>query len=277
MLNCSRGSKLTLSSQELTLYYVSVFFQAARDALDEIKASLNTIESAAKSADEIVKETPIELNVICPQIDPAQIEAELGIDLNQMVSLLGSEFQGLSEEVNRNVSTVGKLIDDIETGLYDFEDYVNHVDSLMWILPGLLFAVSLLAAISMLGVLLAWKEKSGRTFQRAMAYVVLPTLIVASIACWVVVLCASFGTMVSSDMCTAGDGPGSPDETIQQILSSHNLGQNDTIFKLVNAYTNVSTFCFFLSIEPKDQRFSPDIVSRIINCSAALDPTQRRM
>lgn len=272
----SRDSKSNLPSQELTLYYLSVF-QDARDALDQIKASLNTIESAAKSADEIAKETPTDLLAICPAIDPAQIEAELGIDLNQMVSLLELEYRGLSEEVNRNVSTVGKLIDDIETGLYDFEDYVNRVDSLMWIVPGFLFAVSLLAAISMLGVLLAWKEKSGRTFQRAMTYVILPTLMVASIACWVVVLCTSFGTMVSSDMCTAGDGPGSPDETIQQILSSHNFGQNDTVFKLLNAYTNVSIFCFFLSLEPKDQPFSPDIVSRINDCSAAPEPTQRRM
>jgi hypothetical protein len=242
-LNVSRNSKLNLSSQELTLYSVSIF-QATRDALDQIKASLDTIESAAKSADEIVKETPIELDVICPEIPPAQIEDELGFDLKQMVSLLESEYQSLSKEVNRNVSTVGKLIDDIETGLYDFEGYVNHVESVMWIVPGFLFAVSLLAAISMLGVLLAWKEKSGRTFQRTMTYVILPTLIVASITCWVIVLCTSFGAMVSSDMCTAGDGPGSPDETIQQILSSHNLGQNDTVFKLLNAYTNVSTFCF---------------------------------
>jgi hypothetical protein len=258
------------------LYSVSVI-QAARDALDQIKTSLNTIESAATSADEIVKETPIDLDVLCPQIDPAQIKVELGIDLNEMVSLLESEYQGLSQEVNRNVSTVGKLIDDIETGLYDFEDSVNHVESLMWIVPGFLFAVSLLAAISMLGVLLAWKEKSGRVFQRAMTYVILPTLIVVSIACWVVVLCTSVGAMVSSDMCTAGNGPGSPDETIQQILSTHNLGQNDTVFKLLNAYTNVSTFSFFLSIEAEDQPFSPRILSRFNNCSNVLDPTQRRM
>ena len=215
--------------------------------------------------------------MICPRIDPAQIEAELGIDLRQMVLLLESDYRGLSEEVNRNVTTVGKLIDDIETGMYDFENYVNRVESLLWIVPGFLFAVSLFAAISMLGVLLAWKEKSGRVFQRAMTYGILPTLIVLSIACWVIVLCTSFGAMVSFDMCTAGDGPGSPDEAIQQILSSHNLGQNDTVFKLLNAYTNVSTFCFFLSIEPKDQPFKSDFVSRINNRSTALEPIQRRM
>lgn len=191
--------------------------------------------------------------MICPRIDTAELEATLGIDLRQMVSLIESDYRGLSEEVNRNVTTVGKLIDDIETGMYDFENYVDRVEGLLWIVPGFLFAVSLFAAISMLGVLLAWKEKSGRVFQRAMTYVILPTLIVLSIACWVIVLCTSFGAMVSFDMCTAGDGPGSPDETIQQILSSHNLGQNDTVFKLVNAYTNVSTLCFFLSIEPQDQ------------------------
>jgi ABC-type multidrug transport system permease subunit len=104
----------------------------------------------------------------------------------------------MMELVNFQLGLVKNGVDRIDGGMVTFEESVDTVDELMWIVPGLLFAVSMLTAISMLGVLLAWKGKSGVRIQRAMSYFVLPLLIVASIACWIAAIMASFGTMVSS-------------------------------------------------------------------------------
>lgn len=218
--------------------------QAARDALDQVSASLNAIDSAARSAVEIADATPTDIRTICPQIDSRDIESELGIELNDLVDTVSDNFDELNGVVNYQLRAIKTVVSKIETGMMTFENSMDEVDRWMWIVPGLLLAVSLITALSMFGVLLAWKEKSGKRLQRAMSYVVLPSLIVASIACWVIVICASFGTMVSSDMCTSGTRYGSPDETIQQILSNHGLNHNDTAFKLVNAYTNVRAPCF---------------------------------
>lgn len=40
------------------------------------------------------------------------------------------------------------------------------------------------------------------------------------------------------DMCISSSSIGSPDQTIQEILSLHGLGANDTVYKFTSAYTN---------------------------------------
>jgi hypothetical protein len=147
---------------------------------------------------EIVSATPTDLKVLCPQIDKGDIENELGIDLNDLVNTLAGEFNEMMELVNFQLGIVKNGFDRIDGGMVTFEETVDTADEMMWIVPGLLFAVSMLTAISMLGVLLAWKGKSGVRIQRTMSYFVLPLLIVASISCWIVAIIASFGTMVSS-------------------------------------------------------------------------------
>jgi ABC-type multidrug transport system permease subunit len=138
------------------------------------------------------------MKVLCPQIEKDDIMSELGIDLNDLVDTLAGDFDEMMELVNSQLGLVKNVVDRIDGGMVTFEESVDTADEIMWIVPGLLFAVSMLTAISMLGVLLAWKGKSGVRIQRAMSYFVLPLLIVASIACWIAAIMASFGTMVSS-------------------------------------------------------------------------------
>ena len=45
---------------------------------------------------------------------------------------------------------------------------------------------------------------------------------------------------LSTDACTAGESPGSPDNTVNEVISAHSLDHDNTLYKLVNAYTNVS-------------------------------------
>lgn len=96
------------------------------------------------------------------------------------------------------LDAVKNIVQSLETGIIRFEDSMSTGEDYMWIIPGLLFAVSLLTACAMLGVLLAWKDKSGTRVQNIMSYFVLPLLIVVSGACWVAVSVTSVGTMLSA-------------------------------------------------------------------------------
>ena len=158
---------------------------------------MNTIESARLSAIDIVQWTPVELSVVCPNVDADQLEVVLGFDLRDLATIVSEEFPVINEAVKQNTTTVQTLLSRIDTSLTDFEAYIDKAEDFMWIVPGLLFAVSMLAAITMLGVLLAWKEKSGRCFQRTMSYITLPLLLIVTLMCWALVISSSFGAMIT--------------------------------------------------------------------------------
>ena len=169
---------------------------------------MNTIESARLSAIDIVQWTPVELSVVCPNVDADQLEVVLGFDLRDLATIVSEEFPVINEAVKQNTTTVQTLLSRIDTSLTDFEAYIDKAEDFMWIVPGLLFAVSMLAAITMLGVLLAWKEKSGRCFQRTMSYITLPLLLIVTLMCWALVISSSFGAMITygkkSDLLVCG-------------------------------------------------------------------------
>ena len=158
---------------------------------------MNTIESARLSSIDIVKWTPVDLSIVCPNVDPDQLELVLGFDLRDLATIISDEFPVINEAVEQNTTTVQKMLSRIDTSLTDFEAYIDKAEDFMWIVPGLLFAVSMLASITMLGVLLAWREKSGKCFQRTMSYVTLPLLIVVTLMCWALVISSAFGAMIT--------------------------------------------------------------------------------
>lgn len=158
---------------------------------------MNTIESARLSSIDIVKWTPVDLSLVCPNVDPDQLELVLGFDLRDLATIISDEFPVINEAVKQNTTTVQKMLSRIDTSLTDFEAYVDKAEDFMWIVPGLLFAVSMLASITMLGVLLAWREKSGKCFQRTMSYVTLPLLLVVTLMCWALVISSAFGAMIT--------------------------------------------------------------------------------
>ena len=146
--------------------------------------------------------------MVCPNVDADQLEIVLGFDLRDLATIVSQEFPVINEAVKRNTSTVETLLSKIDISLTDFEAYIDKTEDFMWIVPGLLFAVSMLAAITMLGVLLAWREKSGRCFQRTMSYVTLPLLMIVTLMCWGRVISSSFGAMITfgEKRCSLADG-----------------------------------------------------------------------
>jgi hypothetical protein len=166
--------------------------------MDQVEANLNSIESASRSALEIVESTPTDLEVICPLVSKESLETELGFNLSTIVQSVADDYDRLKEEVTSQLSTGNHIVDKIGNGVVQLEGSVATTEEYMWAIPALSFGISILSAISIFGVILAWKEKSDARLQRTMSWVVLPLLILASIACWMVVVFASMGSMIGT-------------------------------------------------------------------------------
>jgi hypothetical protein len=179
--------------------------QAARDALRQVNDTLNTIDEALGSARDIVEWTPVDFDVLCPNIQEDRQQEILGTDLRNLTSLITGEFNEVSTAVEKNITSIDRMLRKIENGFLHFENSLARIEDFMWIIPGLLFAVSMLASGSMLGVLLAWREKSGRCIQHAMSYGALPVLMLVTVACWLLVISSAFGTMMTSGKASIGE------------------------------------------------------------------------
>jgi hypothetical protein len=141
---------------------------------------------------------PQDLGVICPLVDPNDMETELGIDLGILHGIAIDGFRVTSDLVDTRLSFFYNAMAQMQNGSIAFEEHIQEAESFMWIVPGLLFTVSILSALAMLGSVLAWKQKSGDRIEFALSYLLLPTLIVVSIGCWIIVAMASFGAMITS-------------------------------------------------------------------------------
>lgn len=205
-----------------------------------MNASIESIEDAIAGATETVRAATLDINDLCPNIDAEELETRIGINLNETINSLTKGFDSMTESSQENIHFVRNLLHSLDEGFTAYETTMTETEEWLWVIPAVLFSVSILTIIAMAGVFLAWRGKSGKNVQNTIAYVVLPLLMAATVACWMIVIFASLGTMVGSDACTASNSKGSPDETIQQILSAVNLETNSTTFQIVQAYTNVS-------------------------------------
>jgi hypothetical protein len=131
-------------------------------------------------------------------VDPVLFQVEFGIDLTEIIGSVSGQYDQLRAEVTTQLDLGNTIVDSVERVMGSLENSIATSENFMWFIPGLLFAVSALASLSILGVVLAWKDRSGIRFQGFMSWGVLPFLIVVATLCWVVVLMASLGSMVGT-------------------------------------------------------------------------------
>lgn len=208
------------------------YFSAIQDVIDQVSSSVRTIESAVGHTTSAVQTTSLDFDTFCPNATSGEV---LGVDLLGMATLLESEFIDLENIMSKTFPTINNFVENAGTSLKDLENGVELTDDLLWAIPGILLGTAALTTTAMLAVLLAWQGRSGRVFQAAMTYCVLPLLIVICVACWVTAIGAAVATMVIGDACV---GQGGPNEAIQNILLRHEVDLNSTIFQFLSAYTN---------------------------------------
>lgn len=211
---------------------------SARGILADVSTSIDTIVQTITSANETLQGATLRVEEVCPNVNAGEFEEVLGVDLNALVATVTDEFALVMEISEAKVEYVQDLLQSIDGGLVAYETSVETVEGWIWMIPATLFAVSVLTIVASMAVLLAWKGNAGKKMQNTMSYVILPLLMAATIACWIIVLVTSLGTMLGSDMCTGSTSEWSPDETIQQILAISSIDPNSTELKAALSYTN---------------------------------------
>jgi hypothetical protein len=191
-------------SHDCSIFFTILFYntlQTIRDTLDEVETALSTIDSASVNAIELANTVPTDLDIICPLVnDTTTFESLLGVDIRDIIGTLLQQQESLREEVESRLSIGQSFVNGTEKGLSTLGMSIDKFEEYIWIVPGLLLCISVLATISILGVVLAWREKSGVKFQRVMSYVVLPLLVLTAIVCWIVVVGLSLSTIVGTGM-----------------------------------------------------------------------------
>ena len=172
--------------------------------IDSLTTSFDAVVESGMSTEAILDTMPDMLGVICPNIRASQMEVELGIDLSLLLEIINKDYRETSRLVDARLNFFHNAVYQLHKGSSVFNDHVTKTESMMWMVPGLLFAISILSAGAMFGSLLAWKKKSGDRLQMTMSYLLFPSLIVVALTCWTVVSLTSIGTMLTSGMFSDG-------------------------------------------------------------------------
>ena len=139
------------------------------------------------------------------------------------------------------MTEIEDVLDTFEDAASMMEVSFDRAESVVWLVPGLLLAVSIVTALATFGVILAWKQESGLRLQRCMSYGLLPALIALCLLCWILCIATTVTTTLSADFCLSQPGTGSPDATINNMLLTHGGDNpNSTKYHFIEAYTSVS-------------------------------------
>jgi hypothetical protein len=235
-----------------------VYIHDSRDVIDETTAAMVTISLASEGSLNVAKNMTMDIGVICPNFSSAEVEAALGVDLASMVELLNTNYTNLAHQVSGNLSDVNEVLQYYEEVLSIVETSFNEADKYLWLVPTMLFTLSLTTALIMVGVCCSWKRQSSRRFQRCTSYGILPVLIVLCLSCWFIATGSAIATAVGGDACMSGSSSGSPDETISAVLRAKNMDDSTSpLYKYISAYTTgchkVDPVEFISSIESEVQ------------------------
>lgn len=209
---------------------------ATQDIIDQVRSALRSVESAGQFAIQVVSTTNFDLLTLCP--NASSVGYDLGIDLEGFAAQASADFSTLKMIVENNLTTFNDTVQNIQDIKEEVEVNLEYTQRYSWIIPGLLLGVAITATFAMLGVTLAWRGKSGKTFQKGMSYAALPMLIVFSLVCWTLTMAAAAGTISTGDACTGAGQYGGPDATAVNMLNQSQLDQNGTAYRMMYAYTN---------------------------------------
>lgn len=124
--------------------------------------------------------------------------AVLGVDLMGLSNLISNDYVRLQIEVTDNMTKIENMLQAVEEAAEILETSFHRTENIVWLVPGLLLAVSILTALATFGVILAWKQESGFRLQRFMSYCVLPALITVCILCWLLAIASTVTTAASA-------------------------------------------------------------------------------
>lgn len=180
----------------------ATFFDGAFDDVDDVilqvRAALSTITTASQSAMGILSQTSTNSSIFCPNINDTRFDQRLGANLLRLSKVLSIEYGALQSSIRQNMTKIEGILETVEDASNVVEASFDRAESVIWLVPGLLLAVSIMTALATFGVILACKHESGLRLQRCMSYGVLPALTVLCLLCWVLGIATTVTTAVTA-------------------------------------------------------------------------------
>jgi hypothetical protein len=211
-------------------------------AVDQIDLVVQNITAATDGAKQVIdNDLTFEFTDLCPDIPPDELQDQLGVDPQEIARFIKDDYEMFAQAVKDNITVVENVLVDVDRGLVNVQGGVDVLEENIWWLLFVVISNLLLTMLFAAAVVLAWTERLTPRMEKGLLWIGLPMFVVFTITCWALVIATCFGTVFTSDICTAGPAPGSPDYTMKAILQERNVDPNSTTFELVTAYTGVST------------------------------------
>jgi hypothetical protein len=217
-----------------SLQSTEISFFESQDIIDQVKAALSEANSAGMFAVDLLSNTNMSFSGLCPHA--SKFINRYDFDLKAFSAKALEDAEELKAIVIHNLTSWNQIINQVQDMKEGLERDVREVQRFSWLVPGILLGIVVVTTVVVLGVILAWKGKSGKKFQNCMSQVVLPILITFCVASWGLTMLATAGAMSSSDACVAGGKEGGPDATAIAILNGSELEKNGTLYKMTYSY-----------------------------------------
>jgi hypothetical protein len=219
------------------------YVSEAKVIVREAEDAVSVISLASAKTVQVLGNMSFDFNTICPGITSEELQVTVGVELDDLIDLYVANYTFLSTEVSRNVSQVQDFLDYAESVLHSAENMLQTTEQHLWVIPTVLVVSVVLTVLALAGVFLAWKREFNNNLQKFFSYGMLPLMALLSLTCWAMAIGGVVASAVSVDACLSGSQSGSPEDTIESILVSYDMGSSTPLYRFVNAYaTNCTSF-----------------------------------
>lgn len=185
----------SFSSFQSTMESSDEIMTASQDIIDQLKSTVRTVDSAIEYANETLSQTSLDLRSVCPNYFT---EEDIGVDLPNLTIIMRNEFETLETIGAVNMTEINRTLATVQGGLDRVRDTIDTADQKSWVFPLVLLIVFVIGTAMLVGAVLAWTGKSSSSFERKMAYGVLPIMILLAAVCWLVALGCAIASLITS-------------------------------------------------------------------------------
>lgn len=176
---------------------VGELFDDSQDLIDQVKTSVRTVVSASNHANETFFSTSWDFNMICPNFENA---TSLGVDLEELTGVLSTQFNKLRTEVTMHANDFNQTSSLFQGTLNKVQGATEKTDENLWILAALILFVFVVTTAVLVTAALTWTKNSRLSFEKRIAYGILPFLVIVAAVCWIIAACAAISTLISAGM-----------------------------------------------------------------------------
>lgn len=202
--------------------------QETSQIVDELNEVLEVIDGAASATVLIMKTTPLQYDVLCPNIAVIDFQTQFGFNPNSIIETISTEYQNYIPTIVELLNTAKETGASVANVLQDVNEAVSTTNEYLWIIP-LVICVTMLIIFSQLALMIAviYKERTNKDIatevpkiENCYGWTILPLQTIVVLVSWLLVIAFCFGIIVTTDSCmpyisssTAGMGMSSTNTT----------------------------------------------------------------